>query len=119
VTRRLWIIGGVVAGMLAGAATAVMGSGSSSVAAGTSIEFAVATETGAPCTIRVRPVVHTADHAARAIVRTYLANLEAPPVDVGALGAGGSTGEQAVAMLAGALGQGAEEEILRCAPRSR
>jgi len=112
VTTRLWIVGGVVAGMLAGATAAVMGSGSGS-GAGTSIEFAVATETGAPCTVQVRPVVHTADHAARAIARTYLANLEVPPVDVGALSVGGSTGEQAVAMLAAALGQGAEEEILR------
>jgi hypothetical protein len=113
VTRRLWIVGGVVAGMLAGAAAAVMGSGSDSEAAGTSIVFAVATDTGAQCTVEMRPVVHTADHAARAIVRAYLANLETPPVDVGALGAGGSTGEQAVAMLAGALAQGAEGEVLR------
>jgi hypothetical protein len=115
VTRRLWIVGGVVAGMLAGAATAATAirGGPEPITAGTSIVIAVVSEVGATCTIHLRPVVHTADPAAGSIVRSYLTIAEVPAVDFGTLGDGGAAGEAAVAALAETLAQGAEGAVLR------
>jgi hypothetical protein len=115
VTRRLWIVGGIVAAMLAGAAVATTATRGAlePTPAGTSIVVAVVSEVGATCTVLLRPVVHTADRAARSIVRSYLTSAEVPAVDFGTLGGGGTAGDAAVAALAETLAQGAEGELLR------
>jgi hypothetical protein len=111
--RRHIVIAGVVAGVLAGAGTvaAVTASPPDPAAVSTSMVVSFFSDGSASCTVEIRSIVHSADPAARSIVRGYLTHAARSEVEFFTLAAAVAAGDQGGVALAPGLSRGAEEEI--------